>query len=185
MTCQRRLMIKEDIVMGSAKLKMSFAIGVLFLCASAAFAQYQMEDLSRGVVAVRTGSAQVYVGWRLLGTEAAANIGFNVYRSTDGGAAVKLNSSVITSSTNFVDNSANQSQSNRYFVRAVVNGAEQGDSKSYTLPANSPTQNYIRVPLQRPAGGTTPAGESYTYSPGDASVGDLDGDGDYEIVLKW
>ena len=41
------------------------------------------------------------------------------------------------------------------------------------------------MPLQRPAGGTTPAGESYTYSPGDASVGDLDGDGDYEIVLKW
>src|SRR5215475_11637095 len=171
--------------MGSAKSKMSLAIGVVFFCASAAFAQYQMEDLSRGVVAVRTGAAQAYVGWRLLGTEATANIGFNVYRSTDGGPAVNLNSSVITSSANFVDNSATTSQSTRYFVRAVVNGAEQADSKSYTLPANAPTQNYIRVPLQRPAGGTTPANESYTYSPGDASVGDLDGDGDYEIVLKW
>jgi rhamnogalacturonan endolyase len=171
--------------MGSAKSKMSPAIGVLFICTSAAFAQYQMEDLSRGVVAVRTGGAQVYVGWRLLGTEATANIGFNVYRSTDGGSAVKLNSSVITSSANFVDNSANLSQSNRYFVRAVVNGAEQADSATFTLPANAPTQSYIRVPLQRPPGGTTPIGESYTYSPGDASVGDLDGDGDYEIVLKW
>jgi rhamnogalacturonan endolyase len=144
-----------------------------------------MEDLSRGVVAVRTGTAQAYVGWRLLGTEATANIGFNVYRSTDGGAAVKLNGSVITSSTNFVDNSATTSQSTRYFVRAVVNGSEQADSASFTLPANAPTQNYLRVPLQRPAGGATPANESYTYSPGDASVGDLDGDGDYEIVLKW
>jgi len=171
--------------MGSAKSKILLAIGVVFFCASAAFAQYQMEDLSRGVVAVRTGGAQAYVGWRLLGTEATANIGFNVYRSTDGGAAVKLNGSVITSSTNFVDNSATTSQSTRYFVRAVVNGSEQADSESFTLPANAPTQNYLRVPLQRPAGGTTPANESYTYSPGDASVGDLDGDGDYEIVLKW
>jgi rhamnogalacturonan endolyase len=171
--------------MGSAKSKMLYAIGVMFFCASAAFAQYQMEDLSRGVVAVRTGSAQVYVGWRLLGVEATANIGFNVYRSTDGGPAAKLNSSVITTSTNFMDNSVNPGQSNRYFVRAVVNGAEQSDSASFTLPANAPTQNYLRVPLQRPAGGTTPAGEAYTYSPGDASVGDLDGDGEYEIVLKW
>ena len=171
--------------MESAKSKVLLAIGVVFFCASASFAQYQMEDLSRGVVAVRTGTAQAYVGWRLLGTEATANIGFNVYRSTDGGAAVKLNGSVITSSTNFVDNSATTSQSTRYFVRAVVNGSEQADSASFTLPANAPTQNYLRVPLQRPAGGTTPANESYTYSPGDASVGDLDGDGDYEIVLKW
>src|SRR5262249_48305824 len=144
--------------MKSAKSTLLLAIGVLFFCVSAAFAQYQMEDLSRGVVAVRSGSAQVYVGWRLLGTEATANIGFNVYRSADGGPAVKLNGSVITTSTNFVDNSANLGQSNRYFVRAVVNGAEQADSKSYTLAANSPTQNYIRVPLQRPAGGTTPTG---------------------------
>jgi rhamnogalacturonan endolyase len=161
------------------------AIGVLFFCASSAFAQYQMENLSRGVVAVRTGSTQVYVGWRLSGTEATANIGFNIYRSTGGGAATRLNSATVTSSTNFVDGTANLSQSNRYFVRAVVNGIEQADSPSYTLPANAPTQNYIRVALQRPAGGTTPANESYTYSPGDASVGDIDGDGDYEIVLKW
>jgi rhamnogalacturonan endolyase len=178
-------LLKEDTFMESAKSKVLLAIGVVFFCASASFAQYQMEDLSRGVVAVRTGAAQAYVGWRLLGTEATANIGFNVYRSTDGGAAVKLNGSVITSSTNFVDNSATTSQSTRYFVRAVVNGSEQADSASFTLPANAPTQNYLRVPLQRPAGGTTPANESYTYSPGDASVGDLDGDGDYEIVLKW
>jgi hypothetical protein len=41
------------------------------------------------------------------------------------------------------------------------------------------------VPLQIPPGGTTPSGESYSYSANDASVGDLDGDGEYEIVLKW
>ena len=171
--------------MDTTKPKILLAIGVLFICASAASAQYQMENLSRGVIAVRTSSTQVYIGWRLFGTEAASNIGFNVYRSTGGGAAIKLNGSAITSSTNFVDGSANLSQSNRYFVRAVVNGAEQAESASFTLPPNAPTQNYLRVPLQRPAGGTTPAGEAYTYSPGDASAGDLDGDGEYEIVIKW
>jgi rhamnogalacturonan endolyase len=31
----------------------------------------------------------------------------------------------------------------------------------------------------------TPVGEAYTYRANDASVGDLDGDGEYEIVLKW
>src|SRR6185312_7678547 len=46
-------------------------------------------------------------------------------------------------------------------------------------------QNYLDVPISPPAGGTTPDGVSYTYSPNDASVGDLDGDGQYEIVLKW
>ena len=46
-------------------------------------------------------------------------------------------------------------------------------------------QPYLRVPLQVPPGGTTPAGEAYTYSPNDTSVGDLDGDGEYELIVKW
>ena len=33
--------------------------------------------------------------------------------------------------------------------------------------------------------GTTPAGQSYFYAPNDASIGDVDGDGEYEIILKW
>ena len=46
-------------------------------------------------------------------------------------------------------------------------------------------QPYLRVPLQVPPGGTTPIGEAYTYSANDTSVGDLDGDGEYEMVVKW
>ena len=44
---------------------------------------------------------------------------------------------------------------------------------------------YFDIPIQKPAGGTTPDGVAYTYSPNDASVADLDGDGEYEIILKW
>jgi rhamnogalacturonan endolyase len=149
-----------------------------------AHAQYQMERLSRGVVAVRTSGSQVYVGWRMFGTEASST-GFNLYRSSNGGSATLLNGSPLTGSTNFVDSSSVASVSNRYFVRAVVNGVEQADSASFTLPANAPTRQYLEIPLQIPGGGTTPSGEAYTYTANDLSVGDLDGDGELEYVLKW
>ena len=147
-------------------------------------AQYQMERLSRGVVAVRTSSSQVYVGWRLFGND-PAGIAFNLYRSSGGGTPALLNGTPLTGSTNFVDTAAPTSQANRYFVRAVIGGVEQQDSASFTLAANAPTQQYLQIPLQIPAGGTTPSGESYTYTANDLSIGDLDGDGEYEYVLKW
>jgi rhamnogalacturonan endolyase len=131
-------------------------------------AQYQMERLSRGVVAVRTSSSQVYVGWRLFGND-PAGVAFNLYRSSGGGTPTLLNGTPLTGSTNFVDTSAPTSQANRYFVRAVVGGIEQQDSASFTLPANAPTQQYLQIPLQIPAGGTTPSGESYTYTANDLS----------------
>ncbi|WP_205513762.1 carbohydrate-binding protein [Longitalea arenae] len=148
----------------------------LLLCFSLspgrATAQKQMERLNRGVVAVRTSSSQVYIGWRLFGND-PAGIGFNVYRNT-----TLLNASPITNSTNYTDNISTNST---YTVRPVINGVEQAASE----PASVWSQNYLNIPLQIPAGGTTPSGESYTYHVNDCSVGDLDGDGDYEFVVKW
>jgi len=51
-------------------------------------------------------------------------------------------------------------------------------------------KDYLRIPLVVPPAGVTrrPVQRPtniYTYSASDASVGDLDGDGRYEIVLKW
>lgn len=139
--------------------------------ASAASAR-QMEKLNRGLVAVQANNG-VFVSWRLLGTEALST-SFNVYRN-----GTKVNASPITNSTNYQD--AGGTASATYYVKAVVNGAEQTASPTVTVWAN----NYLDVPLQKPAGGTTPDGVAYTYSANDASVGDLDGDGDYEIILKW
>ena len=162
-------------------LAMSLSLGLL---PPASAAPYQLENLGRGVVALRTSGSAVYVGWRQLGLD-PSSIGYNVYRSANGGAAVKLNGSPITNSTNFVDTSSTASQTNVYTVRPVINGVEQAASAGFTLPANSAATGYLRVPLMRPSGGTTPGGETYTYSPNDCSVGDLDGDGEYEIVVKW
>jgi hypothetical protein len=145
---------------------------LLFLAPGRLAAQKQMERLNRGVVAVRTSSSQVYVGWRLFGND-PSGIGFNVYRNS-----TLLNTTPITTSTNYVDNITTNST---YSVRPVINGVEQPASE----PASVWSQNYTNIPLQIPGGGTTPDGVAYTYSANDCSVGDLDGDGDYEFIVKW
>jgi rhamnogalacturonan endolyase len=161
-------------------MKRIFALLMLGLMAAAFLhASYQMENLGRGVVAMRTGTSTVYVGWRLLGND-PSGVAFNVYRGS-----TKVNASPLTSSTNLVDSGANLTVANTYTVRPVVNGVEQAASAGYTLAANAPTQQYLRVALQQPAGGTTPDGVAYTYEANDCSVGDLDGDGEYELIVKW
>jgi len=130
----------------------------------------QLEDLNRGLVSVRSGTGN-FVSWRLLGTD-PASVSFNLYRGT---------TRVATQShTNFFDSGAPQGAA--YTVRAVVGGAEQAASEQALQVGSG---GFLDVPLQVPPSGTTPSGEAYTYSANDASVGDLDGDGQYEIVVKW
>ncbi|WP_433936190.1 rhamnogalacturonan lyase [Sorangium cellulosum] len=127
----------------------------------------QMEDLDRGVVAVPTDGG-IYVGFRLFGYD-PDDIAFNVYR--DG---TKVNDAPITDSTNFVDRGG--SPSSVYTVRPVVGGVEQGESEAASVWKDGSLSIETTPP---------PAGDGYTYSSGDGSVGDLDGDGRYEIVVKW
>ncbi|MEI6948654.1 T9SS type A sorting domain-containing protein [Paraflavisolibacter sp. H34] len=132
----------------------------------------QMEYLNRGVVAVRSAADKVFVSWRLLGTD-PSGIAFNLYR--DG---VKLNAAPLATSTNYVDTTATNGT---YTVRPVLGGVEGAPS----APVSIWGQQYLSIPLQVPAGGTTPDGVAYTYSANDCSVGDVDGDGAYEIFVKW
>ncbi|HJQ81194.1 MAG TPA: rhamnogalacturonan lyase, partial [Lacipirellulaceae bacterium] len=147
----------------------------------------QMEYLNRGVVALRSSATNAYIGWRLLGTD-TSDVAFNVYRSANGGPPVKLNATPLTQTTDFIDSAVtglNLSLENSYFVRPVVNGIELSSSETFVLTANAPVRQYLNVPLERPPGGTVRGGGSYTYAANDASVGDVDGDGQYEIILKW
>lgn len=130
-----------------------------------------MENLGRGVVAVRSGSG-AFVSWRLLGLD-PAGIGFNLYRSTAGGAAVKLNGSVLAGGTCFADTTANLTRDNTYLVKPVIDGIEQAIGGSYTLQANTPEQPCVVVPLQ---GGNT---DEIHF----VWIGDLDGDGEYDFVV--
>ncbi|HEX6846939.1 MAG TPA: rhamnogalacturonan lyase [Chitinophagaceae bacterium] len=132
-------------------------------------AQYQMEYLSRGVHAVSDGRGKIFVSWRLLGTE-NRDLSFNLYRTTNK-KTVRLNKQPIVKATNFVDASADTSLVNTYTVKAIIDNKEEKAGNSYTLPAHA--KPYISIPLKTPAG----------YSANDASVGDMDGDGIYEIVI--
>ncbi|MEV0907804.1 rhamnogalacturonan lyase [Streptomyces hokutonensis] len=132
----------------------------------------QVEALDRGVVSVHTDSGNL-VSWRWLGTD-PDTVSFNVYR-----AGTKVNSAPITGSTNYFHAGA-PAQAD-YTVRAIVGGVEQADS----VHAIQFRTGYKDVPITPPAGGTTPDGVAYTYEANDASVGDLDGDGQLDFVLKW
>lgn len=149
-----------------------FILIFLLPASSAIFAQRQMENLDRGVIAVRTSVDSVYIGWRLLGTE-PDDIAFNVYRQAGTGKPVKLNKKPVTESTNFQDGTVNFLTANSYFIRALIKGKEQEKSKTFTLETNAPVQQYLNIPLRTPAG----------YTPNDVSAGDLDGDGEYELIL--
>lgn len=149
------------------------AFAVLLVFASPLSAQRRMEKLDRGVVAVRASSTSAFVSWRLLGLD-PAGVGFNLYRSANGGTAVKLNSSPLTGGTNFTDTTPNLTVSNRYFVRPVINGTEQAASGSFTLSANHAVEPIVRIPLRTPTNG---------YYTKFVWVGDLDGDGEYDFVI--
>ena len=132
----------------------------------------QMERLGRGLVAIHQGDGKVFLSWRLLGTD-PETVAFNVYRMTGNAAAVKLTAEPLTTATCFTD-SADLSQPTAYFVRPVVGGRELDPSPPFSLSANPPVKPYLSVPIK-----TLPG-----HTPNDAAAGDLDGDGEYEIVLK-
>ena len=142
------------------------------------YSKLQKEKLGRGVVAIRENPSTVVVSWRYLSSD-PMETAFNIYR--DG---KKLTSQPVVTGTLFRDENSSQKAA-VYEVRPVVKGKETHllDGE-YTLPANAPL-GYLQIPLKKPAEGITPAGDTYTYSPNDASIGDVDGDGEYEIILKW
>lgn len=131
------------------------------------------ERLDRGLVAAPATGGGWLVSWRLLASDAKA-VRFDVYR--DGR---KLNARPVADATAFVDPQGDARA--RYTIRAV-NGGKPGAASAAALML---PRGYLSIPLTPPPGGTTPDGQSYTYTANDVSVGDLDGDGRYEVVLKW
>jgi rhamnogalacturonan endolyase len=89
------------------------------------------------------------------------------------GEPVKLNAEPLPGATCFVDTTADLGGKTSYFVRPVLDGVEQAPSAAFALPAGAPPLPYLTIPLKTPEG----------YGPNDASAADLDGDGEYEIVL--
>lgn len=154
------------------KFYLSLLLSVAVACAQAQITPVsQMEKLGRGVVAVpfTNGGTGRLVTWRILGTDDMTNTRFDVYRN---GSRIAQNLKV----SNYKD--ASGTATSKYHVVVKVNGEEV----ETTEPVQAWTNVWMKLPLDRPAAGAANGG---TYTPNDCSVGDVDGDGEYEIFVKW
>ena len=143
-------------------LGLSLALGL-----GSAQAARQMEWLNRGLVAVKTTNG-VFLSWRVLGTDGNTT-GFNLYRDGE-----KIASFTGSQASNYTDTKG--TASSKYSVKSVVGGKEMAADAAVSVWSNQ----YLTVNLDRPNGGS-----DYTYSPNDIAVGDVDGDGEFELILKW
>ena len=137
------------------------------------FSKLKREHLGRGVIAIRENPSTVAVSWRYLSSD-PMDESFDIYRNGE-----KVNKYPIRNATFFQD-IYKGTESVLYTVKAIQSKTES----NYQLTSDAPA-GYLNIPLNRPENGTTPAGQSYFYAPNDASIGDVDGDGEYEIILKW
>lgn len=154
---------------------LSIFFAVLFFSSMPLQAQRQMEQLGRGILAMNKGSNQIYVGWRLLGND-PSDITFNLYQSTNGSAAVKVNAYPMKLTTDTVLSGCNLTVTNAFYVKPVINGMEQTASSVFTLPANAAQVQYVRsIPLQNL--------NDANITTQNAMPGDVDGDGEYELVV--
>lgn len=129
----------------------------------------QMEYLNRGLVAVAGQTKGVFLSWRLLGTD-PDDVTFDVIK----------NDNVIASgikTTNYLDETGTAASKYAVRVNNGPNAGKTGNTKSWGAV-------YKTLNLEQPEGGSTVSGD-YTYTPNDCSVGDVDGDGKYEIFVKW
>ena len=181
------------------KKKLLFSIGLVVMVTLQTNAQSNYdysklcrEQLNRGVVAVKTGDGKVAVSWRTLKSDPKGQA-YDIYRN-----GKKLNANPLkTGGTFFIDEQP-LTEDATYEVRG---GKKNG---SFTLKAKAPV-GYLPIAIQKPEGGKVPIMQQpqrsgnntrrsfrnwrdegfYDYTANDASVGDVDGDGQYEIFLKW
>ena len=133
----------------------------------------KMETLDRGGVAVPTENG-IFLSWRLNAYEYEQGIDFVIYRN---GERI---TDIITDSTNYLDKDGKQTDV--YTIKAVKDG--KAEKHGYEVKVWD--KEYLSIPLDKPAPWTDPNdGTVYQYTANDASVGDLDGDGEYEIILRW
>lgn len=131
----------------------------------------QKEKLGRGAVIIQDGDS-VALSWRMLETDKAKS-SYNIFKN-----GVKINSKPISNATFF--KTLAPEDGTKFEIRSTGK-----DGVKETLVYHAGTKDYIRILLSKPADGMTPDGRRYGYSANDASVGDVDGDGEYEIILKW
>ena len=152
---------------------------ILLLCGSIyAFSQpYTGEKLSRGLVGIPTDKG-MYFSWRMT-LDDAPDLQFDIYRSTNGETAIKLNKEPISKTADFLDEDTDFKATNHWILKA-----DNKEVATWTHSAEEELHPYLSIPIRKPEDGEI-AGEHFSYTANDCSIGDLDGDSEYEIILKW
>ena len=147
----------------------------------------QMEKLDRGLVVIPYNLfGGHFVSWRLLGTDDAnttfellkngESVKSNIMQTTSvrvtGGKATDKYQVVTYQNGKMVDTTPEVSPWAKYYLEVKLDKPADGKTKPYTTTINKETVSF-------------PDGQDYSYSPNDCSVGDVDGDGQYEIFVKW
>lgn len=138
------------------------------------------EKLNRGLVAVQTPEG-IYLSWRLFRGEVS---GFSVTGLTGTDFDILKNGNVIarvTDSTNWLDPSG--TIRDLYSVAPIAQGVTGTPCEEVTAWTSG--KNFIDIPVRKPPDGFTPTGEHFTYHLNDLSVGDVNGDGEMEYIVKW
>lgn len=139
--------------------------------------QVQKEQLGRGLVAIHNGNGQVSVSWRYLETD-PIDQAFDLYRIHGKQKPVKLNTEPLRQSTFYTDRDVNTGKDNTY-VLTPAGGDVNQPLATYQLSVARARLPYLRIPMQQ-----VPGDKDWRYAPNDASVGDVDGDGEYELIIK-
>ena len=144
----------------------------------------QMEAINRGLVVSNVGKSGMLVSWRLLGTE-RSDTQFNLYR--DGKKIATIGK---TAGTNFLDKDGKVTS--KYTVAAVVDSVEGRQETASVVFDSTVAYGGMAFPykvlkVEPPADQVMPdsAKTVCSYVPNDMSAADLDGDGEYELILKW
>ena len=152
-------------------LKGVFIAACVLLISVPLSAQRRMEYLDRGMVGIKTSHNSVFISWRLRATD-HENEAFHLYRQYEGAEKTRLTDEPLRKGTNFEDTQVDLNQDVNYILVSLQNEQENVEAQ-LNLAQHSPVRPYLEIPLRTPPG----------YTPGDASVGDLDGDGAYEIII--
>ncbi len=140
----------------------------------------QLEKLSRGLIAIKVKNG-IFLSWRLFLNEVTGaaeegygltGVDFRIFR--DG-----VSLGIVTDSTNYLDTQG--TESSVYCVAPVINGVETEPCE----PIGVWEHDYLDIPIKKPLGGVTPSKEEFVYSANDMSVADVNGDGEYEYIVKW
>lgn len=149
---------------------------LLFLCA---VCTHTAVSMNRGMVAIHQGQGIVSVSWRLFKSD-DKDISFDLYRSANHGEPIRLNDSALKTSTYYVDKNVDTTVDQEYILYAHSNSGQAAVKvASYLLSPQLASVPYLSIPLE-----PLPFDTAHVFQPNDASIGDLDGDGEMEIVIK-